>query len=187
MIRYPCPLCRSLLESPDEFAGTSVACPTCRASIVVPPPPSVNRDPSDSTTIRLVCPNCHSVLNAPSNRVGRKARCPTCGQRLQVPTPPQNKTLLATIAPPAGVASPAATPVGLNPDAALSAPSVTGPSVPARGPRGSFATALVWFAFLLAMFGVVFYLITPYTASWFFVIALVSFLAGCSLRVAGFR
>jgi hypothetical protein len=187
MIRYPCPVCHSLLESPDEFAGASLACPTCRGSLVVPTSSSVKPDVPDSTTIRLVCPNCHSVLNAPSSRAGRKARCPTCKQRLQVPTPPQNKTLVANIAPPPVGASPAATPVNLNPDAALSAPSLADPSVPARGPRGSYATALVWFAFLLAMFGVGIDIFTPHSANWFFGIALVSFLAGCSLRVAGFR
>jgi DNA-directed RNA polymerase subunit M/transcription elongation factor TFIIS len=38
MIRYTCPSCKTLLESPDHKVGTKVACPTCEEKLRVPMP-----------------------------------------------------------------------------------------------------------------------------------------------------
>jgi DNA-directed RNA polymerase subunit RPC12/RpoP len=38
MIRYTCPSCKTLLESPDHKVGTEVACPTCDERLRVPLP-----------------------------------------------------------------------------------------------------------------------------------------------------
>jgi DNA-directed RNA polymerase subunit RPC12/RpoP len=39
MIRYLCPRCRSMLESPEHKAGAKVNCPQCRQRLQVPLPP----------------------------------------------------------------------------------------------------------------------------------------------------
>jgi hypothetical protein len=39
MIRFACPRCKSVLESPDEKAGGKVNCPKCQQRLQVPVPP----------------------------------------------------------------------------------------------------------------------------------------------------
>ena len=38
MIRYKCPRCKSILESPDAKAGDKVACPKCQQRLQIPMP-----------------------------------------------------------------------------------------------------------------------------------------------------
>ncbi len=39
MIRYACPRCKAVLESPDQEAGHKVACPGCGQRLQIPLPP----------------------------------------------------------------------------------------------------------------------------------------------------
>src|SRR5262245_24303634 len=39
MIRFTCPVCRMMMEAPDDRAGSKVACLQCRQQLVIPPPP----------------------------------------------------------------------------------------------------------------------------------------------------
>jgi hypothetical protein len=38
MIRFACPLCKSVMDVRDDFAGKKVPCPRCRKAVVVPAP-----------------------------------------------------------------------------------------------------------------------------------------------------
>lgn len=42
MIAYACPNCRQTLQSADEHAGMTLACPYCRAKVIVPSAPGGN-------------------------------------------------------------------------------------------------------------------------------------------------
>src|SRR5438876_5436641 len=37
-IRFQCPICNSVLESPEHKAGSAINCPKCRRRLQVPPP-----------------------------------------------------------------------------------------------------------------------------------------------------
>src|SRR5690349_10005630 len=43
MIRYSCPTCKSVLESPDDKKERKVLCPKCGQKLQIPVPPSRNR------------------------------------------------------------------------------------------------------------------------------------------------
>jgi DNA-directed RNA polymerase subunit M/transcription elongation factor TFIIS len=49
MIRYTCPACKTLLESPDHKVGTKVACPTCEEKLRVPMPSNGHLLPAPSS------------------------------------------------------------------------------------------------------------------------------------------
>jgi DNA-directed RNA polymerase subunit M/transcription elongation factor TFIIS len=49
MIRYHCPSCKTLLESPDHKVGTKVACPTCEERLRVPMPSNGHMVPAPSS------------------------------------------------------------------------------------------------------------------------------------------
>jgi hypothetical protein len=51
MIRYACPRCRTVLECPDQAAGSKHACPTCGQRLQVPLPP-----PNKTVLAPLVLP-----------------------------------------------------------------------------------------------------------------------------------
>jgi DNA-directed RNA polymerase subunit M/transcription elongation factor TFIIS len=90
MIRYTCPSCNTLLESPDHKVGTSVACPTCEQKLQVP---------LSGSALKLTAPSQHKkdypVLEEieedesrdeederprrSRSRKGRKFRCRECG------------------------------------------------------------------------------------------------------------
>src|SRR5439155_25969126 len=48
MIRFTCPHCHALLRSPDEQAGTAVACPRCQHATRVPRDTHSSSPPSPS-------------------------------------------------------------------------------------------------------------------------------------------
>ena len=39
-IRVECPKCNQTLEAPDEIAGRTAICPTCRTKVQIPPTPA---------------------------------------------------------------------------------------------------------------------------------------------------
>ncbi|MCI0465306.1 MAG: hypothetical protein L0Z62_50940, partial [Gemmataceae bacterium] len=39
MIRFSCPVCKMMMEAPDDRAGSKVACLQCQQTLVIPPPP----------------------------------------------------------------------------------------------------------------------------------------------------
>jgi DNA-directed RNA polymerase subunit M/transcription elongation factor TFIIS len=49
MIRYTCPSCKTLLESPDHKVGTQVACPTCEKRLRVPMPGNGQMQPAPAS------------------------------------------------------------------------------------------------------------------------------------------
>jgi len=74
MIRYACPRCRILLESPDLMEGRRDTCPVCGFSHVVPEKP-----------IRYRCTRCGATLESPTESSGKRELCPACGKLLKVP------------------------------------------------------------------------------------------------------
>lgn len=103
MIRFGCPTCRSVLESPERKAGDKIACPKCGQRLQVPAPPRNKtvlgtifpepsgqfrpvdppvRDPQPQATVAnsvsLTCPTCKAVLSLPRTAIGFWTTCPKC-------------------------------------------------------------------------------------------------------------
>src|SRR5262249_42337157 len=113
MVRFHCPRCQQLLESPDTEAGSKLPCPLCGHRLQIPspppPPPPENRTvlgvpevPPDSVPVQVVnpapqtptppeslidfdCPYCGARLEIEEFMVGRPTRCPDCRRKLRVP------------------------------------------------------------------------------------------------------
>jgi HEAT repeat protein/DNA-directed RNA polymerase subunit M/transcription elongation factor TFIIS len=95
MIRYSCPKCQTILETPEEHGGSCRACPKCGQTMRVPLPP-INKtvlaprlpdpvaltpppNPQPQTTTRVVCPGCGRSFTVPVNLVRKRAKCSKCG------------------------------------------------------------------------------------------------------------
>jgi DNA-directed RNA polymerase subunit RPC12/RpoP len=49
MIRYSCPTCKSILESPDHKAGEQVTCPQCQQRMKIPGARSAGQSSSNGS------------------------------------------------------------------------------------------------------------------------------------------
>ena len=111
MIRYKCPQCKTLLQSADNQAGSTVACPKCKAQMRVPAIVSSSdgsswfvldlfsphmqapalasllgtAPPSVSAMIRYTCPQCKMLLQSADKQAGATVACPKCKAQMRVP------------------------------------------------------------------------------------------------------
>lgn len=92
-IRFRCRACDAKLKIDAALAGAEVACPHCRAPLVVPgarDPEAANRPAVVlSVEMRFLCPRCQAKLRIDVARCGSSATCPACAGRLEVPAMPR--------------------------------------------------------------------------------------------------
>ena len=135
-----CPKCKSRMQVGPELAGQHVGCPTCGATILVPP----RGGPSGQAgEIAFLCPACKGQFAVPSNLAGHKSKCPQCGTTLLIPSasteappPPSSEE------PPAPAPSQPSGPPPVHPDLppggpAVEQPSSTAASCPASRPQAA--------------------------------------------------
>jgi hypothetical protein len=98
MIRYACPRCHSVLESPDSLGGAVSSCPHCSQPLRVPPPAALPADePEPAVAVRpypgpglpLVSPRRPSVRPHPP----ADALPADPGSRSMVAAPPEGPSL----------------------------------------------------------------------------------------------
>jgi DNA-directed RNA polymerase subunit RPC12/RpoP len=93
MIHFSCPSCRNSLMSPDEAAGTKIACPKCGQRLLIPPPVQAQNKtvlgisvpepispnlPPQATQNQFTCPQCNAQVLVSEEYVGRMVECPNC-------------------------------------------------------------------------------------------------------------
>jgi hypothetical protein len=79
MIQFRCPVCDTLLESPEGTVGTKCLCPQCSQQLEVPDPPRASRPRSegngrDRARGEKYCHECGAPMRA------RDEVCPECGE-----------------------------------------------------------------------------------------------------------
>jgi DNA-directed RNA polymerase subunit RPC12/RpoP len=79
MIRFKCPQCGGVLESPESNSGDEINCLGCGYRVQIPCP--------EDDFFRFTCPQCGKGLKAKPEHRGRKTRCTNCCIPLLVPTP----------------------------------------------------------------------------------------------------
>src|SRR5947209_1716645 len=127
MIRFACPACKSVFETPDDKAGRKTTCPKCRQRLQVPsptirpprnktvlgsllppvpgPPPAVSAPAVSDTsppvnTFTAGCPFCGLRLYINPAWTGGKVRCPKCKAEFVVNTSPVSQPELPEASPP---------------------------------------------------------------------------------------
>ncbi len=109
-----CPLCRTLIRSPESSIGEQVKCPDCYTMVDVvappkpqesPPPPTANTGPeyrvlegvdqpdaqslvAHQEYLSFKCPVCQTRIRAAVQRAGELIRCPDCGEPVAAPAAP---------------------------------------------------------------------------------------------------
>jgi DNA-directed RNA polymerase subunit RPC12/RpoP len=122
MIRFACPTCQSVLDSPDDSAGDKLACPRCGQRLQVPTPPA---PPPNKTVLGALLPG----EGGPASAAGVAVTCPGCGRT--IPLRPEEMALAVECAR-CGTRFGPAGPQGTPPDPVRDALPGTGPR---RGPR----------------------------------------------------
>jgi len=85
-IRLACPQCDQHLVAGAEMSGTQVECPSCSASLTVPPKTEATVDFAEGSNITFVCQQCGHDVMADAERSGTQIACSSCSASLTVPT-----------------------------------------------------------------------------------------------------
>ncbi len=114
-----CPLCRTLIRSPESTIGEQVKCPDCYTMVDVVAPPKPQESPPTKTAntgpeyrvlegvdqpdaqslvahqeyLSFKCPVCQTRLRAAVRRAGELIRCPDCGEPVAAPPAPTEPAL----------------------------------------------------------------------------------------------
>ncbi len=91
-IRFRCRACDAKLKIDAALAGAEVACPHCRAALVVPGERDAEAASRPavilSVEMRFLCPRCQSKLRIDVTKCGTRAQCPACAGTIQIPAMP---------------------------------------------------------------------------------------------------
>ena len=91
-IRFRCRACDAKLKIDAALAGAEVACPHCRAALVVPGEREADAASRPavvlSVEMRFLCPRCQTKLRIDVTKCGTRAACPSCAGTIQIPAMP---------------------------------------------------------------------------------------------------
>ena len=82
--KFRCPNCNQKLSADSDWVGSTIQCPACERSILIP---STGAAPDEAETFRFSCESCGAKLSAERDWVGLSLECPECNSRILVPPP----------------------------------------------------------------------------------------------------
>lgn len=81
-IKCVCPHCSQHLEAPDELAGQTIECPSCKGSLLIPAPKPIKKSIRiKKKPLKQNQPNQTSNQSA-SSKSANGTPCPSCGERI---------------------------------------------------------------------------------------------------------
>ena len=91
-IRFECKTCAQHIEAPEQYVGTEVICPSCKAPLVVPSLSTLAPSPHPAAPdIVFSCHHCGQRLVVDASCAGIHTNCPSCATELIVPRTPSDQ------------------------------------------------------------------------------------------------
>jgi DNA-directed RNA polymerase subunit RPC12/RpoP len=93
ILKGRCGNCGSKLQAKSHSLEKVVACPKCKAQVMLSAAVALSQEssPSSSRLFSFNCPNCGSASEFAYSLIGKAVTCPECEQQILLPTPGSNQ------------------------------------------------------------------------------------------------
>lgn len=86
-LRFRCPGCQEVLQSPPQYAGRKVKCSKCSQLLQIPNLPPHNTEPlKPKNFIICICGTCKHIFKTPPGATEQAVTCPSCAHTVEIPT-----------------------------------------------------------------------------------------------------